>query len=145
LPTIMWIYNAFTDMYDNYKRRWKTTSYISERYTESLQNMTWKYESETYTLVHQSAVPETKPNRIPWLCADLFFGDIKLGDISAWIVRLNYRSDGGNVPTTDVILQAWMADHSQTIVYSDLAGYRFVVIDELGEERTYMLGCSLAV
>ena len=111
-------------------------------YTTSLKDVTWIH-SPHKNLLWNRLQPdniETSLKTIPWLSAELYYGDTKLADLSHWVMELHYRDWPGCVtPSVDVILQAWAATHGHRIHYADLGGYRIDVIDDMGEDKVFRL------
>jgi hypothetical protein len=153
LETLMSYYNSFMASYTSLQNKlqqsasalspiwWSTDE--PHYYTSDLNSVSWIHSPHRH-LLWSSAQPdgvETKLETIPWLSAELYYGETKLADISHWIMELHYRGWPGCVPpTVDVILQAWAATHGHRIHYADLAAYRFVVIDDMGEDKEYKIG-----
>jgi hypothetical protein len=97
--------------------------------------------------VKEDITKEHKFKKLPWLSAEVYYGETKLDDCSVWVSELHYRDYGsGQEPrlTTDVVLQAWATEKAHTIDYLNVDAYRIVVIDEEGNDKTYKMGdCAI--
>ncbi len=153
LETLMGIYNTLHQNYTTIKNKLEQSTAVlgpiwwsgeePHYYTTDLQTVSWIHSPHRHLLWSrvQPDGAETKLETIPWLSAELYYGDTKLADLSHWIMELHYRGWSGCVPpTVDVILQAWASVHGHRIHYADLAAYKFVVIDDMGEDKEYRVG-----
>jgi hypothetical protein len=153
LETLMRYYNGFMETYTALKN--KCTQSVGvlapiwwsgeepHYYTTDLQTVSWIHSPHRHLLWSRAQADgvETKLETIPWLSAELYYGETKIADLSHWIMELHYRGWSGCVPpSVDVILQAWASVHGHRIHYADLGAYRFVVIDEMGEDKEYRVG-----
>jgi hypothetical protein len=153
LETLMYYYNLFMARYTSLQNKlYQSASVLSpiwwstdepHYYTADLHSVSWIHSPHRH-LLWSRAQPddvETKLESIPWLSTELYYGETKLADLSHWIMELHYRSWVGCVPpTVDVIFQAWAATHGHRVHYSDLGAYKFVVIDDMGEDKVYQIG-----
>ena len=154
LETCMRYYNAINDAYvDALKKSKRTLNAIYDiwsetaheyNYSTTLAYSTWVYEPTKKLLWCRHGADENNTpslKHLPWLSAEIYYGATKLDDCSNWLSDLHYRVYPGTPPlTVDVILQAWAQEMGHDIHYADLGGYKFVVIDEMGDDRTYKLG-----
>ncbi len=153
LEKLMRVYNVFMENYNSLTNKLNQSISVltpiwwsvdePHYYTTDLATITWihiPHKNLLWNLAQPDGV-ETKLETIPWLSAELYYGDTKLADLSHWVMELHYRGWSGCVaPTVDVIFQAWAASHGHRIHYSDLSAYRLVVIDDMGEDKEYRLG-----
>jgi hypothetical protein len=157
LETLMGIYNTFHENYTALKNKLEqsTTALAPiwwanaepHYYTQDLKTVVWIHSPHSNLLWNRTQPDgvETKLERIPWLSAELYYGETKLADMSHWVMELHYRGwSGGVVPTADVILQAWAAVHGHHLHYTDMGAYRIDVIDDNGDEKTFRLGQTIA-
>jgi hypothetical protein len=157
LETLMSYYNSFMASYTSLQNKlqqsasalvpiWWTDA-EPDYYTTDLNSVSWIHSPHRH-LLWSRAQPddvETKLETIPWLSAELYYGDTKIADLSHWVMELHYRGWSGCVPpSVDVILQAWASVHGHRIHYADLGAYKFVVIDDMGEDKEYRVGQGLA-
>lgn len=157
LETMMYYYNKITHIYEEIAKKSNKSLYAlasiwvssqpTHHYSNYLEN-TWSYDPENVLLWNTKYPKEnTKKKAMPWLTAEVYYGDVKLADCSNWISKLHYlhyNQLDNNGLTTDIILQAWATEHLHTIYYSDLGAYRFVVIDEMGDDKTLNIGTIIA-
>lgn len=155
-------YNAFMDTHENMKKKMTMTLaalneiWIStiprHHYSEYLGKVSWVYEPGLRLLYNlkEDITKEHKFKKLPWLSAEVYYGETKLDDCSVWISELHYRDyvtgTVSTVPpiTADVILQAWATEKAHTIDYLNVGAYKFVVIDEEGNDKTYKMGdCAM--
>ena len=153
LETCMYYYNIFYDNCATIKQKSSITTAVlydvwfapqsTHHYSESLEKTSWVYEPAKKLLwnLKNNTSETSRLKRLPWLSAEIYYGETKVDDCSAWIGELHYRCyEGGLTLTTDVILQAWAEETAHKVNYADLSAYKFVVIDEMGEDKTYKLG-----
>lgn len=154
LNTLMNYYNSLSEAYITVCYRTQETfnalysiwceSNRIYRYNESLGGITWSY-NPTEKLLSSTLDLSIPLKRIPWLSATVYYGDTQLDDCSIWVGELHYRMyQERSSLTVDVILQAWAQVASHLVRYDDLTAYKFVVIDEMGEDRVYKIGDVVA-
>jgi hypothetical protein len=160
LEVCMAYYNAFMDTHENMKKKLTTTlTALNEiwlrtqprhHYSEYLGKVSWVYEPALHMLynVKEDITKEHKFKKLPWLSAEVYYGETKLDDCSVWVSELHYRDYGCACAvaqlTADVVLQAWATEKAHTIDYLNVDAYRIVVIDEEGNDRTYKMGdCAI--
>lgn len=152
-------YNAFMDTHENVKKKLSTTlAALNEiwlstqprhHYSEYLGKVSWVYEPALLLLynIKEDITKEHKFKKLPWLSAEVYYGETKLDDCSVWVSELHYRDYmGGLEPrlTADVVLQAWATEKAHTIDHLNVDAYRIEVIDEEGNDKTYKMGdCAI--
>jgi hypothetical protein len=140
------------ETYNAIKNIWWTTNQ-HHYYSEYLGKTTWVYEPVQHLLwnLKEDTLQSHTLKRLPWLSAEVYYGSTLLEDCSVWVSDLHYR-DYGNVSqgdksyslTVDVIFQAWATSKNHVINYGDIDAYKFEVIDEEGNDKTYKMGdCAI--
>jgi hypothetical protein len=167
LEVCMAYYNAFMDTHESMKKKITTTlTALNEiwlrtqprhHYSEYLGKVSWVYEPALHMFynVKEDITKEHKFKKLPWLSAEVYYGETKLDDCSVWVSELHYRDygsasagDGADRQspqlTADVVLQAWATEKAHIIDYLNVDAYRIVVIDEEGNDKTYKMGdCAI--
>jgi hypothetical protein len=92
----------------------------------------WTYNSSRKLFV-QKDYESSSSKRFSWFSAELFCKDYMISDMTEWIDSTRLHSNKGMHPPSDVILQAWMIDHSRDL--GPLEDYSFHVINDLTEKE----------
>jgi hypothetical protein len=147
----MYYYNRFHTNYENIRSKidksmdslsaiwWESTE--PNHYSNYLSESGWYYDRVAKLLTDTNDLDTGNNKRLPWLSAELYYGTVKLADCSEWVSGLRYK---GIDLTTDVILQVWASENTHKINKTDLAAYRFEIIDENGTELRIGLGKVIA-
>ena len=162
LETCIYYYNMWTETYNEMNKKtaetWTAVKNIwwtanqQYHYSECLAKTTWVYEPAQHLVwnVKEDTEQAHTLKRLPWLSAEVYYGSTLLEDCSVWVSDLHYRGydrgstrDATEKPyalTADVVFQAWATARGHVINYRDLGSYKFVVIDEEGNDATYKIG-----
>lgn len=158
LETCIYYYNMWTETYNEMNKKtaetwtavkniWWTTNQ-QHHYSECLDKTTWIYEPVSHLLwnIKEDTLQPHTLKRLPWLSAEVYYGSTLLEDCSVWVSDLHYRDYGSGsdqksyVLSADVVFQAWATSKDHVINYRDIGAYKFVIIDEEGNDATYKIG-----
>jgi len=92
----------------------------------------WTYNPSRKLFV-QKDYESSSPKRFSWFSGELFCKDYMISDMTEWLDCTRLHSDKGSHPPSDIILQAWMIDHSRDL--GPLEDYSFHVINDLTEKE----------